>query len=188
MIGAMATSYLSKNKARTAKSKVSAKVKSPADSKPATPASRKSVAKPTSPKPAPARAVPKQSPLKGMPVEQWVKEKTNGWQTEAAVRLIGIVREAAPEATASIKWGQPVFEANGPFAYFRPAKAHLTFGFWRGTEIADPKKLLSGDGDRMAHMKLTSPAQIDAAALSAMIRDAVRLNREHGNPTLRAKR
>jgi hypothetical protein len=198
MVGAMATSYLSKNKAE-AKKKASAKTKTaakPATAKataktakaPAKGATAKPAAKGGAAKPAAARAVPKQSPLKGMPVEQWVKAKTSGWQTEAAGRIMDLVRQAAPEAMASIKWGQPVFESNGPFAYIRPAKAHLTFGFWRGTELTDPKKLLSGDGDRMAHMKVTSLDQIDTAALSAMVKQAVKLNREKGNPALRAKK
>ena len=32
-----------------------------------------------------------------------------------ATRLREIVRAAAPEARESIKWGQPVYESNGPF-------------------------------------------------------------------------
>jgi hypothetical protein len=39
----------------------------------------------------------------------------------------------------------------------------------------------------MAHMKITSLDQIDPKALAAMIKNAVRLNREKGNPTIRAK-
>jgi hypothetical protein len=134
------------------------------------------------------RNVAKESPLKGMPVAQWMKEKTSGWQAQVVERLLGLVKEVAPESTSSIKWGQPVFEANGPFAYVRPAKAHVTFGFWRGAELADPKKLLAGAGDRMTHMKITSPDQIDAGALRALIKDAVRLNREKGSPAMRSKK
>jgi hypothetical protein len=135
--------------------------------------------------PAARRAVPKESPLKGMPVEQWIQEKASGWQLAVIQRLVGILREAAPDMTATIKWGQPVFESNGPIAYLRPAKAHVTFGFWRGGEIADPKKLLEGAGDRMQHMKIAGPDQLDAAAIKAMVQEAVRLNREKGSPTMR---
>jgi hypothetical protein len=133
------------------------------------------------------RDVPKASPLKGMPIEQWANEKTSGWQAEAVAKIVSLVKKAAPDATASIKWGQPVFESNGPFAYIRPARGHVTFGFWRGGEIADPKKLLEGDGDRMQHMKLAGLDAIDEKAITAMVKEAVRLNREKGSPTMRSK-
>ena len=133
------------------------------------------------------RDVPKESPQRGMPIDQWTKEKTSGWQAEAVARLVELVKKAAPDATSSIKWGQPVFESNGPFAYIRPAKGHVTFGFWRGGEIADPKKLLEGAGDRMQHMQLTSLEAINATAITAMVKEAVRLNREKGSPAMRGR-
>jgi hypothetical protein len=123
-----------------------------------------------------------------MSVDQWIAQHASGWQAEVAGRLVTIIEGAAPDATSSIKWGQPVFESNGPFAYFRPAKAHVTLGFWRGAEMADPKKLLSGEGDRMMHMKITSVDAIDKATITAMVKDAVRLNREKGSPTMRGKK
>ena len=162
-----------------------AKKAAPAAAKKAAPAAAKKVAGNGVAKATPVRSVTKESPLKGMPLGDWVKAKASGWQVGAIERLIKIVRAAAPEASATIKWGQPVFESNGPFAFIRPAKAHVTFGFWRGTEIVDPKKLLEGTGDRMAHIKIRSADAIDEAALSAMIKDAVRLNQEKGSPTIR---
>src|SRR4051812_43119370 len=71
-------------------------------------------------------------------------------------RLRALVREAAPEATESIKWAQPVYEIDGPFAYLRASSAHVTLGFWRGTELSDPGGLLIGEGDRMKHLKVAS--------------------------------
>ena len=43
--------------------------------------------------------------------------------------LLSFVREAAPEATLSIKGAQPVFEQNGPFCYVRAFKNYVNFGF-----------------------------------------------------------
>src|SRR5690349_17496540 len=51
---------------------------------------------------------------------------------EVAARLRTLIREAAPSAEERIKWAQPVYEENGPFAYLRAARRHVTFGFWRG--------------------------------------------------------
>ena len=56
-------------------------------------------------------------------------------QAETIRRLRAIVWEAAPKAVESIKWGQPVYEQVGPFAFIKAASKHVTFGFWRGTEI-----------------------------------------------------
>jgi hypothetical protein len=66
--------------------------------------------------------------------------------------LRALVMDAAPQAVASVKWGQPVFEHRGPFAFIRPAARHVTLGFWRGTELSDPRGLLEGSGDRMRHV------------------------------------
>src|SRR5262245_31309440 len=50
-----------------------------------------------------------------------------GWQRDAAEQLRSLIRDAAPHATESFKWGQPVYEENGPFCYFKTAPEHITF-------------------------------------------------------------
>lgn len=42
------------------------------------------------------------------------------------------VHAACPEATETIKWGQPHFEYKGIFAGMGSFKAHAVFGFWKG--------------------------------------------------------
>ena len=106
-----------------------------------------------------------------------------GWQSEVVIRVRGIVKESAPEASASIKWSQPVFEQNGPFCYVRAFKNHVNFGFWRGVELPDPDGLLQGDGDKMRHIKLSSPDDIAPEPFAALVKSAVILNGEKGNPT-----
>lgn len=140
--------------------------------------------KPAKPRAAATREAYKVSPLRGMPVDEWIRTKTGGWQSDVIRRVVELVRKAAPEATVSIKWSQPVFEQDGPFAFIKPAKAHVSVGFWRGGEVADPKGLLER-GDRMGHFKLHGPDELDEKALLAMVKDAVRLNREKGSPTRR---
>jgi hypothetical protein len=144
---------------------------------------KKTAAKKTA-APAAGRMTAKVSPLKGMPVEQYLSAKVAGWQADVARRLVALVKKVAPDSAVAIKWGQPVFELNGPFAYLKPAKAHLTFGFWRGAELADPKKVLSA-GERMSHVKLTGPEEVDEGALGALVKEAAKLNREKGDPTKR---
>lgn len=100
--------------------------------------------------------------------------------------LRALVKRTAPEAQEVVKWAQPVYQVNGPFAYMKAFKSHVNFGFWRGAEIGDPQGILHGDGDRMRHVKVTSAADIPAEQLEGMIREAVELNRAKGDPTRRS--
>ena len=111
-----------------------------------------------------------------------------GWQAEAITAIRQIVREAAPKASESIKWAQPVYEENGPFAWIKAYKSYVNFGFWRGSQLTDPKGLLEGDGDRMRHVKIGSVADVNQPALKKFVREAAKLNREKGNPTIKANR
>jgi len=52
------------------------------------------------------------------------------------------------------------------------------------TEMDDPKKVLTGDGERMRHIKITSVDGIPADALRELVKQAVKLNTAKGNPTL----
>src|ERR1700747_2447188 len=94
-----------------------------------------------------------------------------------------IVRAAAPEATEAYKWAEPVFECDGPFAWVKAHSGHVTFGFWRGVELDGGRGVLQTSGSKMAHVKLRDVKDIDRAALMSMVKDAVRLNREKGDPT-----
>lgn len=109
----------------------------------------------------------------------------SGWQREVIAKLRDIVGRAAPESSLSIKWGQPVWEDHGPFAYTRAATNHVTFGFWRGTQLHDPHGVLEGEGDRMRHLKLASISDVRDDVITAMVESAVELNRTHGTPTRR---
>jgi hypothetical protein len=179
-----------KKKKRATKSKATTKKKSAGARKkkrtvkaaaPRTPKTKKKAAA----KKKPARATPKVSPLRGMNVDDWSKKLT-GWQADALRLVRAVVARHAPDATLAIKWGQPVWEKNGPFAWARPAAKHVSFGFWRGAELPDPHSVLEGDGDRMRHVKLTSPEDVERLPLGDLVSEAVRLNETHGDPTKRA--
>lgn len=132
-----------------------------------------------------ARKTPAVSPSAELTIEQWVAKKIDASQVPIASAILALVAEAAPDAKGVIKWGQPVFELNGPMAYFRGSKSHVTFGFWRGTQLTDPTGLLEGEGDRMKHIKLTDAASIPRDALKQFVQQAAQLNREHGSPAMR---
>lgn len=167
--------------AKKAPAKKAPAKKAPAKKAPAkkVPAAKTGAAK----KPA-ARATPTVSPLRGMAVDAWLEAKVSGWQKEVVRELLEIAAQAVPHATVSIKWAQPVFELSGPFAYVKPAKAHVTFGFWRGADLAGAAALESG-GKRMAHLKLKGKGDLDASRIRALIVEAAKLNERDGDPTKR---
>jgi hypothetical protein len=106
------------------------------------------------------------------------------WRTDAMKRLREVVKEGAPHSAVGIKWAQPVWEWNGPMIWMKAYPKHVDIGFWRGTEMEDPKKVLTGDGERMRHIKITSVDEIPADALRELVKQAVKLNTAKGNPTL----
>jgi hypothetical protein len=128
-----------------------------------------------------ANKVASVSPLRGSSVDDYAA-KVSGWQADAVRAIAGLVQRVAPAATSAIKWAQPVFELDGPFAFVRAAAKHVTLGFWRGGELKDPKGALEGDGTRMKHIKLKSAA-LDEQLLGGFIREAVALNKAKGDPT-----
>ena len=119
-------------------------------------------------------------------VDEYISELED-WQQPIVSELRGIVQKAAPDAKESIKWAQPVYEHNGPFAYIRAFKSTVNIGFWRGMDLPDPKGLLEGDGDRMKHVKLKSTKEIQPGVLTEWVKQAVKLNAEMGDPTKRSK-
>jgi hypothetical protein len=55
------------------------------------------------------------------------------------------------------------------FAYANAFTAHASIGFFHGSSLPDPSGLLEGSGKRMRHVKLKPGADVDEAALAALI-------------------
>jgi len=56
-----------------------------------------------------------------------------------------------------------------PFGYVNVFRAHVNVGFFLGAALADPAGLLVGSGRRMRHVKVVPGADLNAAALAALI-------------------
>jgi hypothetical protein len=106
-----------------------------------------------------------------------------GWQGEIVSEVRNIVLAALPEAEEAIKWAQPVYSVNGPFAYIKAFNNSVNFGFWRGVDIDDPGGLLQGSGEKMRHVKIVSLDDIDEPAFIDFAQQAVKLNLTKGDPT-----
>lgn len=115
-------------------------------------------------------------------VEDYVS-KVLPWQRPVIEKLRVMIRAAAPRAEESIKWGQPVYEHRGPFSYIKAHAGQINFGFWRGAELDDPKKLLQGEGLKMRHVRIVETSTLDDEALATFVTQAFKLNDKKGDPT-----
>jgi len=133
----------------------------------------------------PVKKVPPAPPSigsQGVSVDDYLT-KVAPWQRTIIEKLRIVVRAAAPNALESIKWGQPVYEHKGPFAYIKAHAAQVNFGFWRGAELSDDKRMLQGEGERMRHVKILETQPIDELTLASFVKQAVSLNDKKGDPT-----
>lgn len=122
--------------------------------------------------------------MKPTNVDEYVAS-LSGWQADAASTLRRIVKDAAPTAVETLKWAQPVYEdpEYGPFCYFKAFKHHINLGFWWGVHMDDPHGILEGSGDKMRHIKIRGPEDINPSELGELVQVAQELNRTLGDPT-----
>ena len=122
-------------------------------------------------------------PVVAATVESYVTQH-RGWQRDVLSSLRSLIKNAVPDIEESIMWSQPVFSSNGPVCFIKAYAESVHFGFWRGTELDDSEGLLTGDLTKMRHITIKSGKEIKNELFEAMVRQAAKLNREKGDPTL----
>jgi len=123
------------------------------------------------------------APINAINVDAYIGH-FKGWQREVLTTLRAIVRQGAGDIDESILWSQPVFSSNGPVCYIKAFSDHVNFGFWRGIDLDDPDGLLVGDLTMMRHITIRHVNDVKRDVFEAMVRQAVRLNRDKGDPTM----
>ena len=92
---------------------------------------------------------------------------------EIARRWFEVMRGCGDDVRELLYDGHPtVCIGDAAFAYVNAFRAHVNVGFFRGAEIADPKRLLEGTGRFMRHVKLRPERDPDATALTQLIKTA----------------
>ena len=90
-----------------------------------------------------------------------------------AERWFDVLRACGDDVRELVHDGQPTACVDdAAFAYVGAYKAHVNLGFFRGAELADPAGLLEGSGKYMRHVKLRPGEDVDAAALTELVRVA----------------
>jgi hypothetical protein len=90
-----------------------------------------------------------------------------------ARRWFEVMRACGEDVRELLHDGHPTAcVGDAAFAYVNAFRAHVNVGFFRGAEIADPDGLLEGTGKFMRHVKLGPGRDVDAKALTKLIRTA----------------
>ena len=107
------------------------------------------------------------------------------WRGDTLKRLRAFIREADPKATETVKWrkpsdpmGVPVWEHDGIICTGETYKDKVKLTFANGASLKDPKGLFNSslDGNTRRAIDVREGEAVDAAALKALVRDAVAFN------------
>ena len=87
------------------------------------------------------------------------------------------VKRIEPDLEEAVKWGNGCWvKGKKPVAYVYAGEPEYTqFGFINGSKLADPKKLLEGNGAYVRHVKVRTARDIDERAFAALLKQAARL-------------
>jgi hypothetical protein len=101
------------------------------------------------------------------------------WRGETLGRIRALIRAADPDILEEWKWmGTPVFSHDGIVCTGETYKNVVKMTFAKGASVTDPSRLFNSslDGNTRRAIDIHEGEQIDAPALSALIRAAVALN------------
>ncbi|WP_018349317.1 DUF1801 domain-containing protein [Longispora albida] len=104
---------------------------------------------------------------------------------EIGHRILPVIEAVMPEQTGAVWHGHPVWSLGSkpgqqPVCLIKGYTSYLTFGFWRGQEVADDSGLLVPAARQMATIKLKSASDIDTALFTRWLESAVALEKVNG--------
>ena len=100
---------------------------------------------------------------------------------DLTLALREIVLEEAPDATEFVHDVKYAIALNytftgrikGAFVHVVTYTKHVNLGFWFGAELADPKKILQGDGKRVRHIRIASQVDLARPYVRTFLREAI---------------
>lgn len=102
------------------------------------------------------------------------------WRGAALARLRAVIRQAEPDVVEEWKWrGVPVWYRDGMICTGETYKSVVKMTFARGAALDDPARLFNAslEGSTRRAIDIREGETINEAALTALIRAAVALNR-----------
>jgi hypothetical protein len=107
-------------------------------------------------------------------IENYLSQFTQPVQ-DMAFKLRAVVQETIPDAN---EWFDTHYQAirysvreqmNDTIVYIAAFKDSVNLGFYKGTSLPDPNKLLRGTGKNLRHVKFKAGDTIDSAGLRTLI-------------------
>lgn len=104
------------------------------------------------------------------------------WRGKTLARIRALINEADPEVVEEWKWSNPVWSHDGLICTGETYRKAVKLTFPRGASLKDPAGLFNAslDGNVRRAIDIHEGDTIDEAALKALIRAAVALNRSSG--------
>jgi len=121
----------------------------------------------------------KSSPSPSKLIDARIQE-LGDWRGETLGRLRALIKEADPEVVEEWKWrGVPVWEDDGIICTGETYKSVVKMTFAKGAALKDPAHLFNSslEGNVRRAIDIHEGEKIDEAALKALIRAAVTLNK-----------
>lgn len=107
----------------------------------------------------------------------------SGWHKELVEALRALVLSAG-KLEEVIKWRHLVYFSNGPVLLIRAEEERVLFGFWRGQRLRElDERLKPGGKYEMATITFDSNGKINPAHIKKLVKAAIGLNKELGDPT-----
>lgn len=112
-------------------------------------------------------------------------EELGDWRGQTLGRLRGLIREALPDVTETVKWrkptnpsGVPTWERDGILCTGETYKDKIKLTFARGAALADPAGLFNAslDGGTRRAIDIREGETVKAEAFKALIRQAAAAN------------
>jgi hypothetical protein len=101
-------------------------------------------------------------------IDAWMK-KHEGELGAIAHQWFEAMRKCGDEVRELMHDGCPTAcLGDAAFGYVNVFTSHVNVGFYQGSALADPARLLQGNGKFMRHIKLKPGTQTNAAALSKL--------------------
>jgi hypothetical protein len=138
-------------------------------------------------RPVAAKPFPKQTPAsdagKSPPelIDARIAELQD-WRGELLSRLRTLIVAAEPDMAEEWKWNTPVWSCSGIVCTGETYKKVVKLTFAKGASLADPSQLFNSSLEGKVRRAIDFPegGRIDEAALQALIRAAVALNKAPG--------
>jgi hypothetical protein len=106
-------------------------------------------------------------------------EELGDWRGEMLAHLRALIKEAEPAVVEEWKWNVPVWSHNGILCTGETYKKSVKMTFAKGAAVADPSGLFNSslEGNTRRAIDFHDGDTVDAAALKALIRAAVAVNK-----------